>query len=143
MTSAEGQTKWAGEHPRSTLTHSLTRQYVDMPGFSWADVGRFETPLESAETSLGFLAKHPDLFPEDADAQELRSAIHTVSFSTFHSLLQAVHSLFGPLPPLQEALIAAAYSVACLNKCKYTQMKRHGRSRLVYSSKWTGFICGG
>eukprot|EP00439_Symbiodinium_sp_Y106_P055903 s2045_g7.t2 len=30
----------------------------------------FETPLESAETSLGFLAKHPDLFPEDADAQE-------------------------------------------------------------------------
>ncbi|CAE7860554.1 unnamed protein product [Symbiodinium microadriaticum] len=30
----------------------------------------FETPLESAETSLAFLAKHPDLFPEDADAQE-------------------------------------------------------------------------
>ena len=53
-------------------------QYVDMHTV-WFPVGRFETPLESAETSLAFLAKHPDLFPEDADAQELGLAIHAYS----------------------------------------------------------------
>ena len=109
-------------------------QYVDMHTV-WFPVGRFETPLESAETSLAFLAKHPDLFPEDADAQELGLAIHAyclvqhVPFASASGAQSLRHSCLL----WQEALVAAAYSVACLEKSSLdvqVEMKRRGQSLL-------------
>ena len=73
---------------------------------------RFAAPLQpsdTADTSLAFLAKHPELCPESPDAQAF-----CVQRCCMYCLFTCTHR--SEIRFAQEALVAAAYSVTCLKK---------------------------